>query len=94
MELFKKELYDQYQKQIKGATFKFGLLNIPGVLGILAFTLFFKPVGGGWGMLIALCLYVLYTTIVCVPYFIEVLNLQKDYKQQITDLSQLTDLNQ
>ena len=88
MELFKKKLYDQYHKQIKDATVKFGLLNIPSVLGLLAFILFFKPAGGGWGILIALCLYVLYTTMVCIPYFTEVLSLQKEYKQQIADLNQ------
>ena len=86
MDLLKKELYNQHQKIIKNLTWKHGLMNTPAVLAFLAFVLYVKPEDGDIRMLVALCLYVLYTVIVGTPYLMKVRKLNKEHEQQIAEL--------
>ena len=86
MDSLKKELYDQHQKTIKSLTMKNGLMNTPRVLALLAFVLYVKPEDGDIRMLMALCVYVLYTLIVSTPYFIKVRKLNKEHLQQMAEL--------
>ena len=86
MDPLKKELNDQHQKTIRSLGLRNGLMNTPGVLALLAFVLYVKPEDGDIRMLIALCLYTLYTLIICTPYLIKVRKLNKEHKQQIAEL--------
>lgn len=86
MDLLKKELNDQHQKTIKSLHLKNILINLPGVLAFSAFILYVKSEDDAIGMLIATCLFSLYTSIIGIPHLIKVRKLRKAHEQQMAEL--------
>ena len=83
MDLLKKELEDQHQKKIRDLTWKYVLIQLPAVLGIF---LYVKREEDDIKMLIALCVYTLFTLPIGILNIMKVGKLNKEHLQQMAEL--------
>lgn len=83
MDPLKKELDDQHKKTIRDLNLKYLLIEFPAVLGLL---LYVKREDEDIRMLIALCVYTLFTLPIGILYIIKAIKLNKEHQQQIAEL--------